>query len=310
MDSKSGIITEMNPIAIIDLGTNTFNLLVVEQTQEGLHMLYATKEGVALGMGGINSNNITEDAWQRGLACVKRFKQKALEFGCQEILAIATSAVRNADNGKAFVNELERIGVPVRVISGIQEAEYIYQGVAIGHSFSRPGLIMDIGGGSTEFIYANELGIDKLTSFEIGVSRIYQQFVFQDPFSLQDVHTINEYLDTHTGDFFNEMNGVNLIGSSGSFETLYEMLHDKPFPGGYTSITLGRIEMEEIIETILTMTEAERDRHDRIIPIRRKMLPIAAVKIQWVMKKIGAEQVIITPYSLKEGVAYELFMKD
>jgi exopolyphosphatase/guanosine-5'-triphosphate,3'-diphosphate pyrophosphatase len=168
---------------------------------------------------------------------------------------------------------------------------------------------MDIGGGSTEFILADSKGITKLNSFEIGVSRIYQQLRFDDPFSSEDVRKIKDYLNVKTGDFFDELKGIDLIGSSGSFETLYEMLHNKPFPTGYQSITLTRGEMEEIITTILGMTEAQRDTHERIIPVRRKMLPIAAVKIQWVLEKIQAEQVVITPYSLKEGVAYELFRK-
>lgn len=297
----------MNKVAVIDLGTNTFNLLVVYRQGEGLGMVYSTKEGVALGMGGINSNTITKDAWQRGVECVARFQNKAKELGATQLLAIATSAIRNASNGTEFVAELEGMGVPVKVISGIKEAEYIYQGVAIGHSFERPGLIMDIGGGSTEFILADQNGVNKLNSFEIGVSRIYQQLRFDDPFSQVDVQRIKDYLNAKTGDFFDGMSGVDLIGSSGSFETLYEMLHDQPFPSDYQSITLSRDEMEEIISTILKMTEAERDRHQRIIAVRRKMLPIAAVKIQWVLEKIKAERVIITPYSLKEGVAYELF---
>jgi exopolyphosphatase / guanosine-5'-triphosphate,3'-diphosphate pyrophosphatase len=297
----------MNKVAVIDLGTNTFNLLVVHRQGEGLRMVYSTKEGVALGMGGINSNRIAEDAWQRGVECVARFQKKAMELGAKQLLAIATSAIRNASNGAEFVAELEEMGVPVKVISGIKEAAYIYQGVAIGHDFENPGLIMDIGGGSTEFILADQHGVNKLNSFEIGVSRIYQQLAFKDPFSQDDVRKIKDYLNAKTGDFFDGMSGIDLIGSSGSFETLYEMLHDQPFPSDYQSITLTRDEMEEIIRTILKMTEAERDRHQRIIAVRRKMLPIAAVKIQWVLEKIKAERVIITPYSLKEGVAYELF---
>jgi exopolyphosphatase / guanosine-5'-triphosphate,3'-diphosphate pyrophosphatase len=297
----------MSKIAVIDLGTNTFNLLVVKRQGKGLHMIYSTKEGVALGMGGINSNRIADDAWQRGVECVARFRDKAKELGVTQLQAIATSAIRNATNGSEFVTELEGMGVPVKVISGIKEAEYIYQGVAIGHAFEKPGLIMDIGGGSTEFIFADQNGVNKLNSFEIGVSRIYQQLRFDDPFSQEDERKIKDYLNAKTGDFFDGMFGVDLIGSSGSFETLYEMLHDQPFPSGYQSIELSRREMEEIIRTIMMMTEAERDRHQRIIAVRRKMLPIAAVKIQWVLEKIKADRVIITPYSLKEGVAYELF---
>lgn len=303
--------TTKGPVAAIDLGTNTFNLLIIEEVDGVPKLLMSKKEGVALGMGGINTNRITPDAWQRGVECLRHFKQIGEEYNCKRIKAIATSAVRNAHNGIAFIKEVEStIGIPCEIISGKVEAELIYKGVRLTHDFDQPGLIMDIGGGSTEFIHASRQGILQMDSFEIGVSRIYQQIEFSDPFSDNDVERLYAYLDHFSGNFFKRIQCDDFIGSSGSFETLYELLYDKEFPEGFSPMLLTRNEMEVMIDMVLRMTNEEREMHHRILPIRRKMLPIAVAKIRWVMRKIDAKQVIITPCSLKEGVAFDLLNND
>ncbi|GAA0875813.1 hypothetical protein GCM10009118_22220 [Wandonia haliotis] len=295
------------PVAAIDLGTNTFNLLIIKNGAPHPELLLSTKEGVALGMGGINDNRISEDAWQRGMDCLGRFMAICKEYGCTKIQAIATSAIRNAINGKDFVHKIEEeFDIPCKVIDGIEEAKLIYKGVCLTHNFDRKGLIMDIGGGSTEFILADENGILAMNSFEIGVSRIFQQFSFSDPFSEEDKEKINTYLEEKTGGFFDTISCSDFIGSSGSFETLYELLYDKEFPEGFDPVMLSRNEMEVMIDILLRMTAKERERHHRILPVRRKMIPIAAAKMKWIMEKTGTERIIITPCSLKEGVAFDL----
>ena len=301
----------IGPVAVIDLGTNTFNLLIIEQKNSVPKLLVSTKEGVALGMGGINTNQIASDAWQRGIECLQRFKEICVDYNCLKIKGIATSAIRNARNGSEFIREVEsKLGIVCEVISGEREAELIYKGVCFTHNFVNAGLIMDIGGGSTEFIHADQRGIITMQSFEIGVSRIYQHFQFSDPFSKDDIESINAYLDHSTGKFFEAIKCDDFIGSSGSFETLYELLHDKPFPLGFSPMILTRNEMEVMIDMVLHMTNEEREMHHRILPIRRKMLPIAVAKIRWVMNKVNAKRVIITPCSLKEGVAFNLLNND
>lgn len=299
------------PVAAIDLGTNTFNLLIIEERNRVPKLLLSTKEGVALGMGGINENQITYDAWVRGMNCLQLFKQICSDYNCLAIKAIATSAIRNASNGQEFVHEIEsKLGISCEIISGQKEAELIHKGVCLTHHFAHEGLIMDIGGGSTEFIHANRQGIISMQSFEIGVSRIYQQFQFSDPFCENDIDCIYSYLDHFAGKFFEDIECDDFIGSSGSFETLYELLHDKTFPIGFSPMILTRNEMEVMIDMVLRMTNEEREMHHRILPIRRKMLPIAVAKIRWVMNKVNAKRVIITPCSLKEGVAFDLLNND
>ena len=196
-------------------------------------------------------------------------------------------------------------GIEIRVISGNREAELIYNGVNLGLEVNEPFLIMDIGGGSTEFILGDRNQFMEAASFEIGAARIFQSIPCSDPFTEEDCTKIESYLDAGVGDFFHQINVRMLIGASGSFETFYELLANKRYPA-HTYVTLNLNDLMSILDSIIFSTRADREKDDRIIPIRKKMAPIAAVKIRWIIRKLGIQSVMISPYSLKEGVLSEL----
>jgi exopolyphosphatase/guanosine-5'-triphosphate,3'-diphosphate pyrophosphatase len=292
--------------AVIDLGTNTFNLLIVQVNEGEIQLLHSEKEGVALGMGGINNQMISPEALDRALSALKRFKRVCENHEVTCIKAIGTSAIRDAKNAAHFLQIVkDDVGIDVEIVSGHREAELIYKGIAASHDFNEHSLIMDIGGGSTEFISASQLGIHDLISMNIGVSRIFQLFDLSDPLTATDVFHIEEWLDTHAGTFFDNRKEKVLIGASGSFETFYELIHNEQFPEKNKSIEISFDLLSEILEQIISSTQEERDRNEWIIPIRKKMAPIAAVKTRWVLKQIPATQIFISPYSLKEGVIFE-----
>ena len=140
--------------AIIDLGTNTFNLLIVEGDQT----LFKTKIAVKLGEGGITNNFIAEEPYRRGLAALKKHIETIKHYKVERTLAFATSAIRSATNGAVFVKEVKKkLGLNIEVIDGNKEAELIYLGVQQALDLGQENnLIMDIGGGSTEFIICNK----------------------------------------------------------------------------------------------------------------------------------------------------------
>jgi exopolyphosphatase/guanosine-5'-triphosphate,3'-diphosphate pyrophosphatase len=295
-------------VAVIDLGTNTFNLLIAEKSIDGFKVLHSEKEGVAIGMGGINENKISSDAFQRGVTALVRFKLQCDKFQVQKIRAIGTSALRDATNQKQFSEEVEKLtGIQIEIISGDQEAELIYKGVKWSYAFEEKSVIMDIGGGSTEFIFADSSGILEKKSFNIGVSRIFQELQFSDPYSKQDVQQVKEWFEVKTNGFFEGKSCAILVGASGSFETFYEMIHNKEFTEKRNTLEFPQNELNQIIHWVINSTQAERDQHPFIIPIRRKMAPIAAIKTLWVMEKLQVTQTYVTPCSLKEGVLYEEF---
>lgn len=296
----------MKRLAIIDLGTNTFNLLVIDKLSNGFNEVYSTKVGVGLGLGGINENRIHESAEKRALETLEAYKQKAIELNATQIVAFGTSAIRNAVNQVEFTQLVkEKIGIDIEVISGDREAELIYKGVTIGIEMDQPFLVMDIGGGSTEFIYGNSIELLKAGSFEIGASRIYQAFNFSDPYTVENCEEIENYLEKGIGNFFDTIQTKQLIGASGSFETFYELLSNKDYPPN-EYVYLPKAELMAQLERIIYSTKAEREIDDRIIPIRKKMAPIAAVKIRWIIRKLNIQKITISPYSLKEGVIGEV----
>jgi exopolyphosphatase/guanosine-5'-triphosphate,3'-diphosphate pyrophosphatase len=288
--------------AVIDLGTNTFNLLIADVNSEGFSIVHSEKEGVALGMGGINENIISPDAFERGMKTLRHFKNVCTQNEVKIINAFGTSALRGAKNSSEFVQQINsELGITVSIISGEKEAELIYKGVKWSYDFESPGVIMDIGGGSTEFIFADKDGMKDLVSMNIGVSRIHQELTLNDPLTPTDIKTITDWLDEKANGFFDGKSADLLIGASGSFETFYELIHHVPFPELIQSIEVPMEELNETILSIIASTQAERDVNDFILPIRKKMAPIAAVKVKWVIEKLGITRTIISPCSLKEG---------
>jgi exopolyphosphatase/guanosine-5'-triphosphate,3'-diphosphate pyrophosphatase len=294
---------EQNVSAAIDIGTNTFNLLIANRSKSGLNIMESHKVAVSLGMGGINEGVLTADAIQRALDAFETFRGILLNYPSVQPILIATSAVRDAKNASAFITAVfERFAWEVTVVSGMREAELIYKGVGLCYDFKEHTMIMDIGGGSTEFIEANNEGICSEASLNIGVSRLYQGFSVNDPFSKADVQRIESFLEEHSNGLFESMDIPVLLGSSGTFETFYELMYRKPFPKGNQIIELELESFISILDELIYSSLAERNENEFIIPIRKKMAPFAAVKTRWVLRQIKPKRILISPFSLKEGV--------
>ena len=289
-------------IGVIDLGTNTFNLLIVDKSASDFDKILSAKDGVGLGLGGINEGYLADDAMERGLIALKAFLKSCEEHHVVRVKAFATSAIRDAKNGHDFVSKVKaELDLEVEVITGEREAELIYQGVKIGYQFDKPAVIMDIGGGSTEFIFADNKKVFKSHSFNIGTARIFQLFKFQDPYTAQDVQNVVNYLNKGVGDFFDSIEAKVLVGASGSFETFYALLYGKEYPENeFENISV--VDVLPILNQIIFSTYEERMQNELIIPIRKKMAPIAAIKIKWVLEKLNCNTLTISPYAMKEGV--------
>jgi exopolyphosphatase/guanosine-5'-triphosphate,3'-diphosphate pyrophosphatase len=289
--------------ALIDLGTNTFNLMIADIDAAGLiHVIHSEKEGVALGMGGIHENRLAEDAIDRAVACLLRYKKQCELHGVSAIRAIGTSAIRDAYNRSELIDRVaSETGIHIEVITGLEEAQLIYRGVHQTMPFGDSALIMDIGGGSTEFILANDKGLLAMESFNIGVSRIYQQFTFSDPMSQADILALESYLEEACGTYLRQLNTIKLIGASGSFETFFELMHEKPFHAKGRAVEVDFSHFIDMLEKIIASSQVERDENPHIIDIRKRMAPLAAIKTRWVLRQLAVKQVFISPYSLKEG---------
>ena len=290
-------------IAVIDLGTNTFNLLITQVNSGKLHLIHTEKESVLLGMGGINQSIITVDALNRAKETLNLFKSKCEIFHVKSIQAIGTSALRSSKNNYELVDYAKDIlDIDINIIDGFKEAEYIYRGVKWGYDFFQPAIVMDIGGGSTEFIFADKKGINEMTSLDIGVSRIFQLFNKPEQCTQDIITLIYKFLNDKKSSFFTKVDADILIGSSGSFETIYEMIYMKSFTEYSSSIEIPLEKVKLTLDWIITSTLKQRLDNNWIVDFRKRMLPIAALKILWVINHFSIKKIMISPFSLKEGI--------
>jgi exopolyphosphatase/guanosine-5'-triphosphate,3'-diphosphate pyrophosphatase len=159
---------------------------------------------------------------------------------------------------------------------------------------------MDIGGGSTEFIYLDESGMKEMVSLNIGVSRLYQMLGKPKDFSNQDRQFVVDYFENEAVGCFDFKANV-LVGASGSFETFWEMINKCRFESNGKAQLLNWEEFNRALDWAIHSTYDERHSHPWIVDMRKGMLPIGALKIKWIMEKIGVKEVWLSPYSLKEG---------
>ncbi len=302
-------------IAVIDLGTNTFNLLVAEsRVGSDFQTLYNEKLPVKLGEGGINKGFITDAAFVRGVAAMENYMTTIHQWHAERTLAFATSAVRNAANGKEFIDAVkEKTGIEIQVISGAKEAELISIGVRQAVKLSeKPSLIIDIGGGSTEFIIVDHENILWKRSFEIGASRLLQRFEPSDPISKEDQTAIADYI-THEleplWDAAKKYDVTELIGASGSFESLAELVNMRyrSLPGlsTKTECVFNLDQCGKIHETILGSTRAERLEMKGLLAMRVDLIVISAILVETVLSKLAISEMRYSSYSLKEGVLWD-----
>jgi len=307
-------------IAIIDLGTNTFNLLVAElQEDTTFKTLYKNKIASKLGEGGINIGVILPIPFQRGLDALKSHLKVINEYKAEKIFAYATSAIRSASNGEEFIRmAAQETGIHVEIISGDREAELIYYGVRSAVEMdNRLSLIMDIGGGSTEFIIANEQEIFWEHSFQLGAARLLERFHESDPISHQERMALTDYLVEQLSPLFTALEKypvIELIGSSGSFDSLAEMiahkyhamdvLHEK------TEYTFNLKDTESLYIEVMESTRAERMKMKGLIEMRVDMIVVSALFIHLIMTRLKIPQMRLSTYSLKEGVLWELMHRE
>jgi exopolyphosphatase / guanosine-5'-triphosphate,3'-diphosphate pyrophosphatase len=300
--------------AIIDCGTNTFNLLIAEFDIMGKHsILLNTKKSVKLGEEGLVNNKIAPQAFQRGVTTFNEFVEVARNYNADTIKAFATSAVRSTINGPEFVKKVyEKTGVMIQVINGDTEAQYIFKGVNLSFErLNQPVLIMDIGGGSTEFIIAEDEQVIWKKSFDLGATRLLQEFKPSDPIQPEEIERIKEYFKDVLQPLSTRLKKnpvTTLIGCSGSFESLSDMIqtqklerhdHEKLYK-------FNPDELKAIHRKLLDSSEEQRRQMPGLVEYRIDTIVCASILIRHVIKRFKLENIYYSPYALKEGILADL----
>ncbi|GAA4085150.1 exopolyphosphatase [Mucilaginibacter panaciglaebae] len=301
-------------IAVMDLGTNTFHLLIAEGNASDYKALVHEHDSVKLGEGGINKGIIQQASYERGIASMQKFGEDIRNYDVKNVRAIATSALRNASNGGQFINEVaDKTGINIELINGEQEAEYIYKGVKLAGGIThQTTLIMDIGGGSVEFILGNENSILWKQSFEIGAARLMDKFHCTDPIPQDSICALNLYLEENLTSLISIASKypVNvLIGSSGAFETFAELIERSKNNQFELNIKNYDFELDDLLsltEKLIASSHEERRNTEGIIPIRVDMIVVASLVTRFIIERLKIPQVCMSTYSLKEGVLAEM----
>ncbi|TWR29040.1 exopolyphosphatase [Mucilaginibacter pallidiroseus] len=302
-------------VAVMDLGTNTFHLLIAENIADTFNEIFKLTEPVKLGEGGINKGMIQPAPFGRGMAAMQKFEALIDEYGVTNVKAIATSAIRSAKNGQDFIARVKQAtGIEITTINGAQEATYIYHGIAASGCLSGTNaLIMDIGGGSVEFIICNDDEILWKQSFEMGAARLMDRFHQTDPIPLASIKAMTAYLNGKLADLFKaaiKHRPKVLIGSSGAFESFAEVIElskGRNFDLKTTkSYEFDTDELLDLIEMLAKSTHTKREATKGIIPVRVDMIVTASLLTIYIMQKLGIADVLMSTYSLKEGVMAEM----
>lgn len=304
-------------IAIIDCGTNTFHLLLINLEDNSYSTILKEKTVVKIGEGGINEKRITNEAWGRALKALTDFKLKIDLYQVSQVYAFATSAFRNAANGPDLKEEVKKsIGIDINIISGDDEADLIFKGVSWGLGLEKDkSLVMDIGGGSVEFIIGNGLEILWKRSFEIGAQRLLDLFHDHDPISTKSIHNLFDYLEVELATLFDAIathNPTLLIGSSGTFDTLSEIYCQKNqlvTTGDMKELPFPINEFESIYQELISKNRSERLKIPGMIEMRVDMIVVATVLIKYILNRHSFEQMRVSTYALKEGVLSEIIKK-
>lgn len=303
-------------IAVIDLGTNTCNLLVAEYNHTDYHILYQGKEAVKLGKKGIHKNLLTEDGLERAVQAIGNHQQKISSYNVSEVIVIATSAIREAINKEWFQQHIkQRTGLDLTIISGDKEAELIFKGVRLAFdSLEDHTLILDIGGGSNEFILIEGEEPVWKQSFPLGVARVVEQMPLSDPATKDEINQINKWFDEGLSDLWNRLMEVpvtTLIGCSGAFNTLADLI-DQTDAG-----TKARIQQEittsdfnHIYEMLIASTTEQRMTMKGMESLRVEMIVPAIQFIKLIVERLKIQKIYYTDFALMEGVLFERIKRE
>lgn len=302
-------------IAVIDLGTNTCNLLIAEVENAAFKILHQSKQLVKLGDNKIKANEISDEATKRTVSSFSEHYKIIRKLNVDVVKVIATSAVRTAENKISYLEKLgEESGWLVKVVSGETEAELIFKGVLLAfESLKKPSVVLDIGGGSNELIVAQNKEVVWKESQATGMARVINTFPISNPIQASEIRTIRQYFEEkHAAAFLNcNKEGVKtLIGCSGAFDTIADII-DEVNPGEKSRTTQGiSIEQFQNVYTrLIKSTREERLQMKGMDNVRVDLIVPAMLLIETLLSKIGIQKIVQTDFALREGVLYELIEK-
>ena len=303
-------------LAAIDVGTNSVHMVVVrvEPYLPSFSIIAAEKETVRLGERCPQTGELTPEAMQRATDALRRFKTRAESLRAESILAVATSATREAPNGRDFLKAIHNtLGLHIDLISGTEEARRIYLGVLSAMEFQElPHVVIDIGGGSTELILGEGHEPRCLNSTKLGGVRLSREFVTTDPMSDEEFLTLKTYIRGMLERSVEEVlahlkpgETPKLVGTSGTIETL-AMLHAShhlgTIPDRLHGYQISLNDLQNLIEMMRPLNVKERSEMPGMSERRSEIIVPGALILQEAMILLKQETLTVCQRALREGV--------
>ena len=310
--------TELCRVATIDIGTNSTHLLIakLEPKLNTFSIELAEKSTTRLGERDPDTGELTPLAMNRAFSTLKRFKDLSESYKVESLIIAATSAVREASNGRVFLSEIKKkIGLDVELISGAEEARLIYLGVLSGMQFgNKPHLVLDIGGGSTELILGDSSEARALTSTKIGAVRLQREFIKKDPISSQNELFLRSFI---RGSMESAIDKVSkrievgeepvLVATSGTAMAIGELVANKEnlIQSKLQGYRISKDKLDSIVCQLIKMTPSQRSELSSLSERRSEIIVPGALILQTIMTMVNVNEIVLSERALREGLVVD-----
>lgn len=299
--------------AAIDIGTNSIHMIVARaELDGGFEIVTTEKEMVRLGRGSDGTKALTRDSMDRTLAALERMVGVSRSLGAADIAVVATSAVREGANRQEFCDEAEAlIGVEIDVISGVEEARLIHLGVLQALPvFDRRRLVVDIGGGSTEFVIGEKAETIEARSMRLGAIRLTQRFFPEGVATPEAVDECRQFIRSALAPMAYELSGhqpETAIGCSGTIETLAEMVAARrgERPRQMNGFSFSAKELDKVVRSLVGTTAEDRRELAGLEEKRVDIILGGAFLLAEIFSALGIEEFTVSEYALREGVLFD-----
>ncbi|PWT80276.1 MAG: hypothetical protein C5B57_12490 [Blastocatellia bacterium] len=298
-------------IAAVDIGTNSLHMIVVRVRPDlSFEVIDREKEMVRLGAGGLGGRALTTESMHAALQVLSKFSRLAHSRHVDEIVAVATSATREAGNGGAFLKAIAgKTGIRARVISGGEEARLIHLAAVYGVGItSEVAVVIDIGGGSVEITRGAGSEIDVGRSLKLGVIRLTERFVKSDPLATRDERKLLKYIEDEAGDYLDQIARAGfdrVIGTSGTILSFGSVIAAEQGHAADAALRNRRVSAKQIKglrKNLASLSLEERLRIRGLDPRRADLSAAGAVLLDAILRRLGADEITLCDLSLREGL--------
>ena len=306
-------------IAAIDIGTNSVHMIVVRVRPDlSFEVIDREKVMVRLGAGGLDGKALTTDAMTAALQALSKFRRLAESHSVDTILAAATSATREARNGGEFLSRIERdTGIRARVIPGAAEAKLIHQAAVYGVDVGTGrAVVIDVGGGSVEITLGTAANIQLARSFKIGVIRLTERFVDSDPLSERDSRKVTKYVLGQIDRYCDQITAIGfdqVIGTSGTILSLGGLATTSARgtgPSDLRNLHVSAKEIRQLRKTVTSLDLEQRLAIPGLDPRRADLVPVGAVLLDTVIRRLGASELTLCDLALREGLVLDYIRRN